>query len=329
MTRRLSESVWYGGHPLSLLLLPLSWLYCAVAGLRRLAYRHGWLKSRRLPVPVVIVGNLTVGGTGKTPLVLWLARFLRRQGLSPGIVTRGYGGHGTEWPHLVTANSDPFEVGDEPVLLARHSGCAVAAGPDRVATGEMLIRVGGCDMIVSDDGLQHYRLERDLEILVVDASREFGNGRCLPGGPLREAASRRHAVDLTVCNGGRCFGGQVMDLVPGRLVNLGDRGISRELTYLRGQRVTAVAGIGNPTRFFELLRRHGLHLDERPYPDHHGFSREDADSWPPGPVIMTEKDAVKCVAFARPDHWYLPVEARLGDAFAELLLNKLKGIRNG
>ena len=329
MKSRLPEAIWYGGHPLSLVLLPLSWLYRVVVGLRRLAYRRGWLKSHRLSLPVIVAGNLTVGGTGKTPLVLWLTAFLRRQGHRPGILTRGYGGKGTQWPCLVTADSDPFDVGDEPVLLARRSGCPVVAGPDRVAAGEMLVRTGGCDMIVTDDGLQHYRLERDLEILVVDASRGFGNGHCLPAGPLREPAARARGVDLTLCNGEPCPGGQVMALVPGRLVNLADREISRDLSELRRQRVTAVAGIGNPERFFALLRRYGLHLDEHPYPDHHGFSREDAGSWPPGPVIMTEKDAVKCEAFARRDYWYLPVEARLDEAFEGLLLDKLKGIGDG
>jgi tetraacyldisaccharide 4'-kinase len=184
-------------------------------------------------------------------------------------------------------------------------------------------------MIVSDDGLQHYRLERDLDIMVVDASRGFGNRRCLPAGPLREPAARAQGVDLTLCNGGPCPGGQVMELVPGPLVNLADGAISRDLSELRRQRVTAVAGIGNPERFFELLRRYGLHLDERAYPDHHGYSREDVDSWPPGPVIMTEKDAVKCEAFAGRDHWYLPVEARLDEALEGLLLEKLKGIGDG
>jgi tetraacyldisaccharide 4'-kinase len=193
----------------------------------------------------------------------------------------------------------------------------------------MLLRAGGCDIIVSDDGLQHYRLERDLEILVVDASRGFGNGRCLPAGPLREPPARARAVDLTLCNGGPCPGGQVMELAPGRLINLGDRRLTLGLSELRRQRVTAVAGIGNPARFFALLRQYGLHLNERPYPDHHRFSREDAKSWPPGPVIMTEKDAVKCEAFARRDHWYLPVEARLDDVFEGLLLDKLKDIGDG
>jgi tetraacyldisaccharide 4'-kinase len=329
LSNRLQESVWYGGHPLFLPLLPLSWLYCAVVWLRRLAYRRGWLQSRRLSLPVIVVGNLTVGGTGKTPLVLWLTDFLRRQGHRPGILTRGYGGAGARWPLMVTEDSDPFEMGDEPVLLARRSHCPVIAGPDRVAAGETLVATDECDIIVSDDGLQHYRLKRDLEILVIDGPRGFGNGRCLPAGPLREPESRRWEVDLILCNGGSCPGGQVMRLVPGRLVNLSDGEVTRSLGELRRQRVTAVAGIGNPRRFFELLRSQGLYLDERPYPDHHPFTREDAASWPPGPVIMTEKDAVKCEELARGNFWYLPVEPRLQNGFDRLLLGKLKGIFDG
>ncbi len=325
----LPEAIWYEGHPLSYPLLPLSWLFCALVLLRRVAYRRGWLKSRRLPVPVIVVGNLTVGGTGKTPLVLRLAEILRGQGRKPGIVTRGYGGSGSEWPRLVSADSDPFEVGDEAVLLARRAGCPVAAGPDRIAAGEMLATTYGCDMIVSDDGLQHYRLQRDLEILVVDAYRGFGNGRCLPAGPLREPAARRYEVDLTVCNGGPCPGGLVMQLSPGPLMNLVDRGLTRSLNDLRRQRVTAVAGIGNPERFFALLRNSGLHLDERAYRDHHPFSREEVASWPAGPVIMTEKDAVKCEVFARRNHWYLPVEACLDSGLESLLPDKLKSIGDG
>jgi len=323
------EVVWYGGHPLSYALLPPSWLYCGIIRLRRLAYRKAWRRRHRLPVPVIVVGNLTVGGTGKTPLVLWVTDLLRRQGYRPGILLRGYRGRGTRRPRLVSRDSDPGEVGDEAVLLARRSGCPVVAGADRVAAGERLLADASCDMIVSDDGLQHYRLWRDLEILVVDAARRFGNGRCLPAGPLREPAARRCEADLIVCNGGPCPGGQIMHLAPERLVNLADRGRTRALAELRRQRVTAVAGIGNPDRFFDLLRRRGLQVSERPYPDHHPFRREDAASWPPGLVIMTEKDAVKCAGFALPDFWYLPVTARLQGGFDRLLLEKLKGIGNG
>lgn len=318
------EAIWYRrGHPLSLLLFPLSWLFCALVWVRRLAYRRGWLASHRLPTPVIVVGNLTVGGTGKTPFVIWLSEFLRRRGYRPGIITRGYGGSASQWPRRVGPEADPFAVGDEAVLLARRSGCPVAAGPDRVAAAQMLIADDGCDIIVTDDGLQHYRLQRDLEVLVVDGERCFGNGRCLPAGPLREAPSRRRDVDLTVYNGGDCADGWQMKLVPGRLVNLRDPDVTRDLAELRRQRVTAVAGVGNPGRFFSLLRGYGLHLDERPYGDHYRFSAEDVASWPPGPVIMTEKDAVKCEGFARADHWSLPVDVVMDTGFDELLSSRL------
>jgi len=326
---RLVETVWYGGHPLSYVLLPLSWLYCGGVRLRRLAYRQGWLHGRRLPVPVIMVGNLTVGGTGKTPLVLGVIDLLRRRGYRPGILVRGYGGRGTRRPRLVRGNDDPFQVGEESVLLARRSSCPVVAGADRVAAGELLLANSECDMIVSDDGLQHYGLRRDLEILMVDAFRRFGNGRCLPAGPLREPVARGRAADLTLCNGGPCPGGQIMRLVPGPLVNLADQEVTQDLGELRGQRVTAVAGIGNPDRFFAHLRQQGLHVDEWPYPDHHPFRHEDAASWPPGSVVMTEKDAVKCAGFARPNFWYLPVVSRLPSEFEQLLLEKLRGIGNG
>ena len=179
------QSIWYGEHWLVYPLLPLSGLYRAAVWARRLAYRRGWIERHRMPVPVIVVGNLTVGGTGKTPLVLWLCDFLRRRGVNPGIVTRGYGGSAADWPRMVASDADPFELGDEPVLLARRSGCPVAAGPDRVAAARKLLQEAGCDLIVADDGLQHYRLERDLEILVTDATRGYGNGHCLPAGPLR------------------------------------------------------------------------------------------------------------------------------------------------
>jgi tetraacyldisaccharide 4'-kinase len=323
------DRIWYGGHWLSQPLRPLGWLYGGIVRLRRTAYRRGWLASQRLPVPVIIVGNLTVGGTGKTPLVLWLAAFLRRRGLNPGIVIRGYGGTATDWPRVVPTNGDPFELGDEAVLLARRSTAAVAAGPDRVAAARLLLQRNGCDIIVADDGLQHYRLQRDLEILVVDASRGLGNGRCLPAGPLREPRSRLREVDLKVCNGGPCPGGEEMSLVPRDLVNLRDPTRTRDLASLNRKRVTAVAGIGNPQRFFALLRRHGLHLEERPYRDHHRFSRDDVAEWLPGPVVMTEKDAVKCVGFAGPNHWYLRVEAVLTHVFVRQLSEKLKGLIDG
>lgn len=323
------EAIWYGRHWLAWPLVPLAGLYRLVVAARRWAFRRGWLASARLPVPVILVGNLTVGGTGKTPLVLWLSDFLRRQGWQPGIVLRGYGGSARDWPRRVTAASDPRELGDEAVLLARRSGVPVVAGPDRVAAGRRLLEEGGCDIILGDDGLQHYRLQRDLEILVIDGARGFGNGFCLPAGPLREPISRGRDIKLKVATGGAWPGAEPLTLRPGDLVNLRHPTRTRALAGFKRQRVTAVAGIGNPERFFALLRGAGLHLDERPYPDHQGFTAADAATWPPGPLIMTEKDAVKCEPFAGDEHWFLPVEAVPSAAFERQLSAALKGLKHG
>jgi tetraacyldisaccharide 4'-kinase len=322
--------LWYGPpHPLSTALVPLSWLYCGVAQVRHYSYRRGWLRRVRLPVPVVVVGNITVGGTGKTPLVLWLAQWLKDRGHRPGILTRGYGGSARDWPQRVLAHSDPAELGDEPVLLARRSGCPVVAGPDRIADGLVLAADLGCDILVSDDGLQHYRLARDIEIAVVDGRRGLGNRRCLPAGPLREPPARLSQVDLVACTGSGCTQGHHIDLVAGTAVNLADPGQTRALGAWCGQPLTAVAGIGNPGRFFALLRSAGLDPTERIYPDHHPFQPADARSWGSGQVLMTEKDAVKCGAFARPNHWYLPVEARPTAAFAASIEQRLEDLIRG
>jgi tetraacyldisaccharide 4'-kinase len=338
--------LWYGPpHPLSTALLPLAWAYCALAMGRRLAYRRGWMPTLRLPVPVIVVGNISVGGTGKTPLVLWLVHWLQGRGHRPGIMTRGYGGSAQDWPRWVTADSDPRDLGDEPVLLARRSGCPVVAGPDRPADGRLLVGELGCDLLVSDDGLQHYRLHRDLEIAVVDGRRGLGNGRCLPAGPLREPPGRLRQVDLVVRTEDRAAGaglggaqaeggagrdaGYALELVPGAAGNLADPERSRPLTDFRGETLTAVAGIGNPGRFFGLLRSAGLDVVERAYPDHHPYTAADAATWGDAPVLMTEKDAVKCAGFARPSHWYLPVEARPQAAFVALLEQRLEGLIRG
>lgn len=319
------NAVWYGGHPVSLALLPLAWLYCGVAMLRRTLYRSGRLTARRLPCPVVVVGNLTVGGTGKTPLVLRLAELAVERGRRPAILTRGYRGKGRAWPRSVGPDDDPDLVGDEPLLLARRGVCPVIAGPDRVADAELAIAGHGCDLILCDDGLQHYRLARDLEVAVVDGERGLGNGRCLPAGPLREPPSRLASVDLIIRNGG-VGEGYRFALVPGPAVSLRDPTQTRPLSAFRGERVAAVAGIGNPGRFFELLRSQGILVEERPYPDHHLFSAEDLAAWPPGPVLMTEKDAVKCAKFGAANHWYCPVRARPDAAFVTDLFARLDSL---
>ncbi|NEX21531.1 tetraacyldisaccharide 4'-kinase [Thiorhodococcus mannitoliphagus] len=318
--------IWYGASPVARLLVPLSWLYCGIVRLRRLAYRWALLRSEHLGVPVIVVGNLSVGGTGKTPLTLYLAGLLRAHGWTPAIIARGYGGRSQSWPQFVEADSDPQQVGDEPVLLAARSGCAVVAGPDRVAAGRLVIERAGCDILLSDDGLQHYALARDLEIALVDGQRGFGNGHCLPAGPLREPAQRLTQADLVVYKDG-AGQGLAMRLVPGALVNLVDPRCRRGLEALRGSGVLAVAGIGDPERFFALLESHGLSIERRPFPDHYSYTGSDVASWGDRVVIMTEKDAVKCAAFAAPNHWYLPVQAQLDDAFDTQFLSKLIELR--
>jgi len=328
MSRLTPDRLWYQGHPLGLLLVPLGWLYCAVARLRALAYRRGWLASVAVSVPVIVVGNLTVGGTGKTPLVIWLCEYLRRRGHRPGIASRGYGGSAAAQPTRVTADADPARVGDEPLLLVRRSRCPVIVGRDRAAAAGRLADELGCDLVITDDGLQHYRLQRDLEILVVDADRRFGNGRCLPAGPLREPVARAGGVDLVILNGDGGDAGPRMRLTPGPAVSLTTPAVRRALTDFRGSRVTAVAGIGHPERFFAMLRRLGLDIDARPYPDHHRFSAADLATWPAGPVLMTEKDAVKCRGLSGADAWYVPVDAQPDDGFVAALEDRLGLIRS-
>jgi tetraacyldisaccharide 4'-kinase len=315
------DALWYRRHPARWLLWPLSLVYGGLAALRRHGYRRGWLRSTRLPVPVIVVGNITVGGTGKTPLVIWLVEQLRARGWRPGIVSRGYGGRSANWPREVTPESDPGEVGDEPVLLARRLACPLAVAPDRVAAAQRLLAAQAVDIIVADDGLQHYALARDLEIAVLDGRRGLGNGLLLPAGPLREPASRLREVNLVVSHGAP-GGGWRMDLAPQALRRL-EGGESRPLAAFAGRTVHAVAGIGHPERFFDSLRAAGLTVLPHAFPDHHRFSAEDIVFADNIEVIMTEKDAVKCRAFAGERHWYLAVEAvldtRAGPGLDELL----------
>ncbi len=317
--------IWYARHGLSQALRPLSWLFCGLVNLRRLLYRLRILPSRRLAVPVIVVGNLTVGGTGKTPLVIALARILREHGYRPGIVSRGYGGQARTWPQQVRPDSDPVMVGDEPILIARQTACPMAVGPDRVAAGEALLRYHDCDIILCDDGLQHYALRRDLEILVIDGVRRFGNGLCLPAGPLREPERRRQTVDFIICNGASAHSGELpMVYRFGDLVNLADPSRKMPLTAWAGKAVHAVAGIGNPARFFETLEQAGLNVSRHPFSDHHAFQATDLDFADDRPVVMTEKDAVKCQRFARDHMWYLPVEAQLPPGFTQQFINRIE-----
>lgn len=317
---------WYGDGPRPVLPRPLTWLYRAAVAMRTRMYRHGRLASQRLPVPVLVVGNITLGGTGKTPLVIALVEHLRGQGWRPGVVSRGYGG-GQEAPALLPDLPDPARFGDEPCLIGRRTGVAVAVGRDRPAAARLLIEAG-CDVVVADDGLQHYRLQRDIEICVIDGERRLGNGLMLPCGPLREPPSRLRRVDFVVCNGGTAHDGEVsMQLAGGCARHMQDPQRERPLRMFAGSRVHAVAGIGHPRRFFDSLRAQGLDIVEHAFPDHHAFAAADIRFGDGLPVLMTEKDAVKCAPFAHADCWSVPVRAVLPDAFLQDVDTRLREAR--
>ncbi len=333
--RQWLTQMWYreptGG---SSALQPLACLYGAVVNVRRRAYESGWFRTYRVDCPVLVVGNLTVGGTGKTPLVAWLATQLKGAGLEVGIASRGYGSNAAE-PRIVNADSNSREVGDEPLLLRRRTGCLTAVGPDRVAVARLLVE-RGAQVIIADDGLQHLRLARDCEIVVVDGARGFGNGRLLPAGPLREPASRAGRADVVVVNGaaehaslrapaGAPVAGTAlrMDLVLGDARPVDGREESRPLESFRDGPVHAVAGIGHPARFFRELRALGLQIMEHAFADHHPFTPRDLQFGDDRPVLMTEKDAVKCRQFADARLWYVPVTACFSEAHARELLDRV------
>jgi len=335
------EKNWYRVSAPHLILWPLSLAFGAAAAVRRALYRTGVLPTLRLPVPVIIVGNITVGGTGKTPLALWLAQFLRERGHAPGIVSRGYRGNagGACKPRQVHADSDPRTSGDEPVLLARRAGCPVWIGARRAATARALLAAHpDCSVVISDDGLQHYALARDVEIAVIDGARGFGNGMLLPAGPLREPPRRLACADAIVTNGAALFPHEElpstaplfeMRLAGSIFYNLlnPDQQVGPE--YFLQRHVHAVAGIGNPRHFFEHLRDLGVSFTAHPFPDHHAFSADDFAALisPAGAgdaIIVTEKDAVKCERFCTENFWALRVDAEVEPELGGLVLRKLK-----
>lgn len=317
---------WYDGSRRPWLLRPLTWLYRGIVAARVGMYRRGWLHRERLPVPVLVVGNISLGGTGKTPLVIALVDWLRAEGWKPGVVSRGYGGSQHE-PMLLPDDPDPARYGDEPCLIRMRTRVPVAVGRDRPSAARLLMEAG-CDLIVTDDGLQHYRLQRDIEICVLDGERRLGNGLMLPCGPLREPPSRLRRVDYRVCNGGVPHEGEVgMCLSGGRAHAVDNPQHVQTLDAFAGQRVHGVAGIGHPQRFFDSLRAQGLDVIEHAYPDHHAFARTDIDFVDNLPVLMTEKDAVKCSAFAPAGCWSVPVQATLPETFLRELDARLRGLR--
>lgn len=324
------DAYWYSQNPVAWLLLPVSAIYCLLVFLRRTLYKTGLLKSYKLPMPVIIVGNITVGGTGKTPLLIALVALLQQQGYRPGIVSRGYGGS-VKGERLVKESDDAHMIGDEPCLILKRTGCPLVVGRDRVAAAQLLLANSDCNVILSDDGLQHYRMQRDVEIAIVDKNRQYGNGYCLPAGPLRESVSRLKQVDMVVshCSNAESAGAtnhnlhfflQFLDAI-----NL-KTGETRHIENFSTHPVHAVAGIGHPERFFRQLQKNELEIIAHAFADHHKFTAADFVFDDDYPVLMTEKDAVKCLGLPAENLWYVPVDAGLSEALQQQFLSSVDAL---
>lgn len=343
---------WHSLNTVSLALAPVSLLFCLLVSIRRYLYRSGIMTSCSMPVPVIVVGNIYIGGNGKTPFVIWLVEQLKLAGYKPAVVSRGYGAREQSadfpWPRQVDVQQDPLLFGDEPFMIHQVTGCPVMVDPQRCRALKAIIEQTDCDIIISDDGLQHYAMQRFMEINISDAGRLYGNGLCLPAGPLRETVSRLSQVDYIVYNVSR---GQ-LDLAIQAKMQLRKNGLlsgnkeffmdydfstlhavsagsgeAMTLSDFKGKIVHAVAGIGDPEQFFNLLTAQGLKVIEHPFADHHQYQQDDLlfdESNVSYPIIMTEKDAVKCRSFAHSDVWYLPVKARLDDNLSSCILQQLK-----
>jgi len=334
---------WYSTPSmLTYLLSPFSALYCLIISLRK---KYLSKKKVDFNVPVIVVGNITVGGTGKTPFVIWLSEFLKNKGYQPGIVSRGYGGKSKTYPLTVRPDSDPHQAGDEAVLLAMRTQCPVVIDPDRVNAARYLLDNHHCNIIISDDGLQHYRLRRDIEVVIIDGERQMGNGFCLPAGPLREPVTRLDTVDFIVINNAinsnnisnnkalklenfehRKYN---MTLIPGKIYNLSSPELEAAPDYFLGEPIHAVAGIGNPERFFSQLRSFGLSIWPHSFTDHHRFSQKELDFSIETKIIMTEKDAVKCRDFSDYRFWCMPVTAEIDPQLGEDILEKIHKAAQG
>ncbi|PCH58259.1 MAG: tetraacyldisaccharide 4'-kinase [SAR86 cluster bacterium] len=333
------EQAWDRKAPWLILLWPLSLLFMLLAGLRKNFISHG----AKTPVPVIVVGNISVGGTGKTPLVLALAAQLKAAGFNPGIVSRGYGSKAPYYPFKVAADSKVDEVGDEALLIVQNSGCPMFIGADRPAALAALLIDSQCDLVISDDGMQHYALARDIEIAVVDAQRLFSNGFCLPAGPLRERVSRLKTVDHIMINGElaqpletievlkNAASLSSMQMKPSYFINLktGERKPFGGAPFNIGTKLQAVTGIGNPQRFFDLLAKLPYQLETNVFPDHHRFTLQDFENEAidaSQPVVMTEKDAVKCQTFARSNFWYLQAKAHVDSEFLQRITEQVENL---
>ncbi len=316
------ERIWYAGAPVPWWLAMLVPVYRALRRVLRAPYQLGWRKPVRLSVPVIVVGNLTVGGSGKTPLTIALVEALRARGFRPGVVSRGYGGSQRE-ALLLDDLPTPDRVGDEPCLIRQRTGAPIAVGRHRADAATLLLD-RGVDVVIADDGLQNLTLARDIEICVIDGQRRFGNGRVVPAGPLRESIERLGDIAFRVCNGGAAQPGETpMRLVGDMAVPVTRSADVRSLASFAGQRVHAVAAIGNPERFFDGLRAHGIDVVAHAFRDHHAFVEADLALGDAGPVLMTEKDAVKCTRFVGTNVWCVPVRAELPPAFFNAIVERL------
>lgn len=317
--------IWYDGEPVPFWLSALVPVYRVLRSLHRVAYRIGLKRPAHIGVPVIVVGNLTVGGSGKTPLAIALVEALRARGFRPGVVSRGYGGS-ERAASLLDEHPDPRRYGDEPSLIRRRTGAPVAVGRARARAAALLAK-HGANVVIADDGLQNPSLARDIEICVIDGQRRFGNERLLPAGPLREPLDRSESVDFRICNGARAEPGEIAMRLAGEMaVAVAGASRARPLASFARQRVHAVAAIGNPGRFFAGLQARGIEVIPHPFPDHHAFVASDIAFADTLPVLMTEKDAIKCVAFAGEDVWCVPVSAELPAAFVDALVERLRGL---
>ena len=319
---------WYQSSIFLWLLLPVSWLYCLIIFVRRKLYQLNIKRSYDCEIPVIVIGNISVGGTGKTPLLISLCDYLKEKGFSPGVVSRGYGGEFSGIKQVSDADTAK-SVGDEPLMIYKKTSVPVVVGTDRVAAVRYLVSNNQCDVVLSDDGLQHYRMRRSFEIAVVDSVRRFGNGFCLPAGPLRERRSRLNDVNMLIYNGDT---GIKSDEYSYQLEITGLQRLSgtekKELSSFAGRSVHAVAGIGNPSRFFKQLQDNDITVIEHPYPDHYSYCQDDFADWGDECIIMTEKDAVKCRQLALNDAWVLSVTAVFSSELESSLSSKLLPILN-
>jgi len=347
---RLIEKIWFTPQQVNyrlaplftFLLLPLSALFYVLSTIRRYLYQLGLLKVVEVSQPVIVVGNISVGGNGKTPLVLWLIEQCRLLGLTVGVLSRGYGGNAENYPLLLDENTTAAQAGDEPVMIYKRTGVAVAVGSDRVASAELLI-AQGCDIIISDDGLQHYRLGRAVEIAVIDGKRGFGNGLLIPAGPLREGLWRLKTVDHVIVNGETALDFAklvtiLMNLQAKMIVNIVSKkqlSLDEFLQTVTNEHndVNAIAGIGAPQRFFDTLASYKMNINQqKTFVDHYAYQPEDFVDFThinnEIPLIMTEKDAVKCERFADDNCWYLPVDAYFDEQQITPLLMQLVTLKN-